>query len=380
MTGFSSTATDEPRCRTAVAGSGSDSWRKLNGAADVYLSSRGNHLDPARAGINDPAFLFTPLVPPVDRLLVMTQTMGLFPNAFTAAWLGTLLVREEAREILIQFGEEPRSRELIHAIRQFLPATAIDEAEGGCIRLRPATGLAERVAALPTAYPHFHAACHHFCVLVEQVKKTSADGNYRYSMIGASRNSLVLDRLAIRLGWPRCPTLLDVGGGFGFLGVELATKGWNVTVADIDRDKTELVGPWLAKLWPNPLPLDYCTTGMEEITSSSVFTRSRRLDGITFFNSLYLSNRDRVGDLLRSCWQRLAPGGALVIREMIRLGERVDVHDRRFERDELISLVTNTTTAPSFVSIVDGAPVTDFDRAPSALVAVKPVDGKPLSA
>jgi 2-polyprenyl-3-methyl-5-hydroxy-6-metoxy-1,4-benzoquinol methylase len=194
-------------------------------------------------------------------------------------------------------------------------------------------------------------------------------------MIGASRNSLMLERLADRFGWGPQPTMLDVGGGHGFLGLELAAKRWTVVVADHDPAKTELLGPWLARLSPRPLAIEYRTLSMEDLAAGGIPGQPSGFHVVTFFGSLLFARRNRVASLLRACWERLVPGGALIIREMVRQTAGEHLHGFRFERDELLRLVEENAAPPGFVSVVDGSPMTEFHAGTSALLAAKPGGG-----
>jgi hypothetical protein len=387
---------DRPRRVAIVRPAGISAARQaLGSAADdarlVHLCYHGRHFDPARAVVDNPAFLLAPLDPPVDSLLVLPQTPGLFPNAFTTAWLGTLLVRGETREILVGRGGGARGRQIENALRSALPATAIDEADSQWLRLHPGAGLGEHIAALPTAYPFLHGSCRRFRDLYAIARHRDAgnlvaagngegpaEASYKYSMIGASRNSLMLERLADRFGWGPQPTMLDVGGGHGFLGLELAAKGWTVTVADHDPAKTELLGPWLARLSPRRLAIEYCSLSMEDLAAGGIPGQPSGFHAVTFFGSLLFARRNRVASLLRACWERLVPGGALIVREMVRQTAGEHLHGFRFERDELLRLVAENAAPPGFISIVDGSPMTEFHAGTSALLVAKPGGGASL--
>lgn len=347
----------------------------------VHLSYRGRHLDLARAAAENPAFLFTPLVPPADQLLALSQTIGLYPNGFTAAWLGTLLIRGETQEILVGRGGGKRGQKVIGALRDALPAASIDDADRQWLRLRRSAELTQAVAAIPTAYPFLHGAFPAFRALYEGVAPrdagefVSAEGpaeaTFRYSLLGASRNSFILECIADRLGWAPQPRLLDVGGGHGFLGLEMAAKGWSVTVVDHDPAKTELVGPWLARRSQRPLPIEYLTMEMESLDADDLPGLQRELQAITFFNSLYTAKRDRVGAILQACWELLAPGGALVIVEAVRQKPDEHLHEMRFSSDELINLTMENTVTPNYLSLVDGSSMPEFRAGASALILEK---------
>jgi hypothetical protein len=339
----------------------------------VHLCFEGRHFDSSRATAADPAFLFTRLDPPVDLLLVLPQTQGVLPNTFTAAWLGTLLARGEAREIRIARDDEEHFRRLTNALRAALPATAFVEPDEHWLRLHSGAGLAERAAALPSSYGFLHGIDREFRGLWPF---QGAETTLRNSLFGASRNSLILESLAERLGWGPRPRLLDIGGAYGCLGLELAAKDWDVTVADNDPTKTESLGPWLVRLSPQPLAIEFCTLSMEDIATGGIPGDGAGWDAITFFLSLYNAKRERVPALLRACWQRLAPGGALVIHEVVPLEARERVDDLQFERDELIRLVTENAAPPGYVSMTDASLSAEFGHwGAGALLGVKPRGG-----
>jgi hypothetical protein len=194
-------------------------------------------------------------------------------------------------------------------------------------------------------------------------------------MLGATRNSLVLERIAARLGWGPNPAIVDVGGGYGFLGLEMAAKGWTVAVIDFDPAKTERLGPWLAQRSPHPLPIGFFTRSMDALSEAGVPGGSRP-QAITFFQSLRLGNRDRAADTLRACWAHLAPGGALLIHELVHETPGVVFAEGSlFYRDELLHLVAEVAAAPSYVSKWDGAPMRKFIPDTSVILAHKPEGG-----
>jgi len=153
---------------------------------------------------------------------------------------------------------------------------------------------------------------------------------------------------------------------------ELAAKGWSVAVVDFDSAKTEIVGPWLAQRSPRPLPIGFFTRSMDAISDVGVPGGSRP-QAITFFQSLRLGNRDRAADTLRACWARLAPGGALLIHELVHETPGVVFAEGSlFYRDELLRLVAEVAAAPSYVSMWDGEPMRKFIADTSMLLARKP--------
>ena len=332
----------------------------------VHLGFEGRHFDASRATATDPAFLFSRLDPPVDLLLVLPNTEGVLPNVFTAAWLATLLARGEAGEIRIARNDEDPYRRLSEALRGLLPATALDEPDGHWLRLRAGADLARQVAVLPSSYRFLHGV---FAEFRDLFPWQGAETTLRNSLFGASRNSLFLENLAERLGLGARPRLLDIGGAYGCLGLELAAKGWDVTVVDNDPTKTEMLGPWFARLSLQKLPIAFCTLSMDDIPTDGIAGKTAEWEVISFFLSLYHAKRDRTPALLRTCWQRLAPGGALVIHEAVVNPARGRVDDLQFEADELIRLVSENAAAPAYVSFPNASPSAEFG---GTLLAVKP--------
>ena len=346
----------------------------------IHLSDQALHLDSSRASPERPAFIFSPIDPPVDTLLITSRTFSLFPNVFSAAWVGTLLERGEAAEVLVTREGGENFDRLLAVLRACLPADTIDEGDPDWVRLVPSDGLAGHLAALPTSYVFLHGAWPGFRELYGAVEHSDshlsvngdgpAEARFMYSFSGASRNSLVLERLADRLGWGPRPDMLDIGGGHGFLGLEMAAKGWTVTVAEHDPAKTEVIGPWLARLSPRSLALRFRTVRMEDIPLGALPAEVGGLQVVTFFSSLFFARRDCVRALLRNCRERLAPGGAVLIHELVRQSKDEHLHDRRFEYRELIDLVTEGVGPPSYISIVDGSPMDQFVPGLSALLIV----------
>ncbi|HEV2336902.1 MAG TPA: class I SAM-dependent methyltransferase [Stellaceae bacterium] len=315
---------------------------------------------------------------PTDLLVVRHHAQGILPNAFTAAWLGTLLAEKEVRAALVaRVGSGPNGgRAVANAVVRWLPEEALCDAGPRWIRLTAAPGLAHHVQNLPTAYPLLHRAYDGFRdICRRQGSDQDAPQSFMYSMLGATRNSLVLDRIAARLGWGPNPAIVDVGGGYGFLGLELAAKGWNVAVIDVDRAKTELLGPWLTRRSPRPLPINFFTRSMDELSDAGV-PGGFPPHAITFFQSLRLGNRDRAADTLRACWARLAPGGALLIHELVHEMPGVSFAEGSlFCRDELLGLVEEVAAVPSYVSKWDGQPMRKFIPDASVILARKPQGG-----
>ena len=339
---------------------------RIGDQRQIRLAVWASDIASASGSTADPKFMFGPLSEPVELLLVPRDVGGVFPNAFTVAWLGTLLAERETGAALIERGDNAMADTLC----KFLPESAVRKDHARWLRLDRTDDLADRVTSLPTSYPFLHRAYEGFR------KKFSDKGwepvaarSFMYSMLGTSRNSLLLERMATQFGWGPNPTIVDIGGGCGFLGLELATKGWNVAAVDRDPFRTEVVGRWLAERSPRPLPLELVTQSMDEIPQGGL-PGGVAPHVVTFFHSLLMGRRDRVGDILRACWDSLVPGGALVIHELVHgtPGERAG-DQRLFEQEELLRLIAENAAEPSFVSVLDGSPMDIFVPGTSLIVA-----------
>jgi hypothetical protein len=114
---------------------------------------------------------------------------------------------------------------------------------------------------------------------------------------------------------------------------------------------------------------------MDEL-SDACFPSGSPPQVITFFQSLRLGNRARAADTLRACWARLAPGGALLIHELVHETPGVVFAEGSlFYRDELLHLVAETAGPPSYISKWNGEPMRKFIPDTSIILVRKPVSG-----
>lgn len=337
----------------------------------LHLAIWARDVDAASGTAADPRFVFGPLRRTVDVLLVPAEVPGVFPNAFTAAWFATLLSEREAGAIRVERGEGAQNRAMTEALGSFFPPQTMDFRQPGWTVLAPAPELADRIGSLPTSYPGLHRAYDGFRErLAEHGWAEIAGRSFMYSMLGASRNSLLLERLAARIGCGSPPSLVDIGGGFGFLGLELAAKGWPVAVIDYDPFKTEVMGRWLADRVRPAGSIEFRTQSMDEIPETGLPADRPRL--VTFFHSLRLARRDLVPAILRRCWDSLAPGGALVIHELVHGTPGESAEDELlFRYDDLLRVVSENAAKPGYWSVLDAAPMAEFVAGTSLFVACR---------
>lgn len=340
----------------------------------LHLAAWARDMTSASGTACDPKFMFGPLGEKVDLLLATAGVHGILPNAFTAAWLGTLLAENETKSILIEQSTDAvfGGQAMAEAMSRFLPQAVIHREGPSGIRLDRTEALQECVRSLPTAYPILHGSYAGFRArFAERGWADIAARSFMYSMLGTSRNSLLLEQLAARLGWGGTPTIVDIGAGFGLLGLELASKGWNATVIDCDAFRVEEIGSWLAGQSSKTLQLERIVRSMDDIPKGGVPGKLAP-QAIAFFHSLLLAQREHVSDILRACWARLTPGGALILHELVRGTPGESSEDSRlFEFDELLRLVAENATAPRFISVLDGKPMQQFVPGNSLIVALR---------
>ena len=149
--------------------------------------------------------------------------------------------------------------------------------------------------------------------------RTAPDGLGR-RLLSLYRSAPLLDRVHVRVRWATCPfravaaqvpaagSILEVGCGHGLLSLflALAAPDRRVTGIDVDVEKLEV-----ARAAAGQGGLD-CT--FEAVEGAAL--PDGPFDGIAIVDVLYLLDAADQRSLLRSCAERLAPGGALVVKEM----------------------------------------------------------------
>lgn len=161
-------------------------------------------------------------------------------------------------------------------------------------------------------------------------RPNGADGGVSYGRRtpdGTSRRLLSLYsaappavRLHVRVRWATCPfravaaqlpaagSLLDVGCGHGLLSLYLALSGAGRMVTGIDVDKDKLAAARAAAAGAG-LAATFQPVAGRELPEGP-------WEGIAIVDVLYLLDPSDQRSLLRSCAERLAPGGVLAVKEM----------------------------------------------------------------
>lgn len=149
------------------------------------------------------------------------------------------------------------------------------------------------------------------------------------------QDSPLSTRAHVRIRWATCPFLavaaevphagriLEVGCGHGLLSLHLALTSSARTVHGIDVDDDKLDAARAA-----------ATRG--DVNATFAPTVGGELpegpwDGIAIVDVLYLLDADSQRALLASCAERLAPGGALVVKEMAPVPRRKAAWNRAQE-------------------------------------------------
>jgi 2-polyprenyl-3-methyl-5-hydroxy-6-metoxy-1,4-benzoquinol methylase len=341
--------------------------RPTDGEKQIHLAVWTTDIATATGTATDPKFLFGPLGDVVDALLVRLDVQRMLPNAFTAGWIANLLLDGEIGHALVRTGDD--AGRAAERLGRWLPASSINRDDDRWMHIENSAELAPCLASLPTAYSFLHRAYDGFREKLGQVGwgEDLASRSFMYSMVGATRNSFLLEQLAEKYRWGPTPAIADLGGGFGFLGLELAAKGWHVAVADYDPAKTEVLGPWLSERSPRPLLIEFYTRTIDDIPREGI-PGTQAPDVISFFHSLLMAERSHVAAIVRTCWERLAPGGALVIHELVQ-GTPGEQPPHLFHQDELLRLIAENAAPPTYLSVEDGTETKIFVPGTSLIIA-----------
>ena len=127
-------------------------------------------------------------------------------------------------------------------------------------------------------------------------------------------------RLHVRVRWATCPlravaaqlpaagSLLEVGCGHGLLSLYLALAGAGRTITGIDVDRDKLAAARAAAARAG-LAATFQPVAGADLPEGP-------WEGIAIVDVLYLLDASDQRSLLRSCAERLAPGGVLAVKEM----------------------------------------------------------------
>jgi 2-polyprenyl-3-methyl-5-hydroxy-6-metoxy-1,4-benzoquinol methylase len=324
-----------------------------------YFSAWGQLVTPVTT-YSPCAHYLAPLDRQFKRAVVLKNAIPLPPSRSLSVVLGTML-RDmgEGSEIYIQSDRSDKISSLWvmpEDLRRDLPSLKIGEPDGksGWIRLGWTAALASELASLQSIYPLISrhlpeffetlALAGHPCADTLTNHPDSAENAFCYSMHWALHTMTVLEKL---LPPPR-PHMsgMDVGGSYGFLVCELASRGYTVTNVELIDWRIERVLPWLAARCGVADKTRGIVSRMEHLTGED-----ESHDFILFMGSLLCIDRKDVPAVLDKTKQLLKPGGVMVLRENLLIEATKSgpgIHETRFSPTELNDFLQHHIGTPQF--------------------------------
>lgn len=183
----------------------------------------------------------------------------------------------------------------------------------------------------------------------EQKANNRIVGTYIYSLFGAYHKSLVTLKI-IEDHFPdqKPLNILDMGGGYGFLGAELAMKGHNVTVTDGSSFHVR-IGKKLLQHCELDKKINFFEQKIEDVDTN----QKNQYDIVSYFGCLLYAIRKKVPAILKSSMKILKPGGVLMIHEnhnRLIKPESVD-YPICFSSEELLNLLAKHAGQPRLYDI-----------------------------
>lgn len=185
----------------------------------------------------------------------------------------------------------------------------------------------------------------------ERLSPDVADAQFTYTMHGVFQKGMFLDRQVDALAGNGEPIrMLDMGGGYGALGAEMAARGHRATVLELEPAKVDRLGVWLADELGVADRLEFVIGDFQAID---------RVDGafdlICFFGALLYEDRAKVPALLRACADRLTEGGRLIVQELPKCRSKPDARDfhRQFAGPDLHELLLETFSEVAYFSPIN---------------------------
>jgi len=341
----------------------------------VHLSNMGNHLDINNTG-QQPAHSFASLTKQVSAIVVVREFPLLYPNDFTVAWLLKLLLDIHPNGSIYIEIDETRKNSLNHRLtpdifhHQYgINGKIID---GRWVAVRQSDISKREHLSLKSIYPMLHGQFEYFyeqwcklnpCRTDVVDSQNEAMRTFIYALHGANQKSFIIERILADYGITKSAQGLDMGGGFGFLGAELAVKGHRVTTLDYNKKNIEL-GKLIWRQFNIEKGLNLSEGNIEKIDQIS-----GNYDFLSYFGCLLYIKREKLAGILQHSMELLKPGGLLLIHENPKEAGRTGSRDyeRRFEADELFSLIQEHAGLPVFYNIFLGKK-TEWEKVKDKLI------------
>ncbi len=305
-------------------------------------------------------------VPLPTRLILVDRSFPfLFASDFTVAWLDGLLARAAPDAVLWTDGLAADGQGDLRLGAAALARRApwlVVEPQGGwtSIRIgdeslrRPLASVFPRVYDQRDTFGALFRQCDREIGNSLQLQNSDVDGALNYALHGTWTRGFVLQRVLSEACGGRPARVLELGGGFGFLGAELALQGHQVTVTDIHPQRLDGVGGWLAR-----------RCGVEDRLAFRAMPMERAgemgggWDMIAIMSALLYVDRGAIPELLRTVRGMLRPGGVFALYEVVREASSPanPQYDLMFEAGELSRIVAENLGAAECHSVFSGARV-----------------------
>ena len=336
----------------------------IDPAGCIHLSNMGKHFD-SMPGHESPAHIYSALPADVSRIFVVREFPLLYANDFTLAWLLCMLLDTDEGSLFIEI-PDAKAGERRHLLTPSMIADRLgirpEPLGGGWFSIEKEGVLREKLGELQTIYPFFHGNFDSFLSVwsgtgishpPDRKIRDDAVRTLIYSLHGANQKSFVVERIMDDTGMKGKARILDMGGGMGFLGAELALKGHDVTVIDCQPGS---IGCG-RKLWDAAGAVrrpDLALGNIERIDEMA-----GGYDLISYFGCLLYIDRREMPKVLRHSYSMLNDGGLLLIHENPReAGAPGSLdYEKRFEADELYALMADSCGPPSFYNVFTGNPM-----------------------
>ncbi|NDV27506.1 bifunctional 2-polyprenyl-6-hydroxyphenol methylase/3-demethylubiquinol 3-O-methyltransferase UbiG [Desulfovibrio sp. JC010] len=353
----------------------------------VWFSHAGRSMTPIAGG---DANLCAPLSSKCKVACFFESAVPLPNDAGVAAYFGQkLLDMGDGSEIFVSLGCWPSSMErrlVLWRLCRWLPSCRVERAPGARSfwRLtRKGEGLEEDLRKLPG---RVYGLANDFAGFRNSMLESGnlfsdPDEDYAHSaelvfcnnLKRVLLNAFLMDVVFRAAFGSRRIRLLDVGGGFGFLGAALAERGHDVTVTDIMENRVVTGNRWLAPACGLEDHLRFEQGRMEDLSELG-----GTYDCITFWGSLLLCDREQVEQVLHTAASMLSPDGIIVVEERPS-GMSGSDRAEQFSADEFNALLEKTVGSPTYFNPVSGKRIS-FDTAKHfILLAVAARDGRKLT-